>query len=31
VVACLAHGCRMNSRRKEPNSYQLLTHAGGLA
>lgn len=31
VVACLAHGCRMNSRRKEPNSYQLLAHAGGLA
>ena len=32
LATCLAHGCRMNVRRKKPNSYQLLTcPAGGLA
>ena len=32
LATCLARGCRMNTRRKEPNSYQLLAHAvGGLA
>jgi hypothetical protein len=33
IANCLAHGCRMNVRRKEPNSYQLLLACaeGGLA
>ena len=29
LASCLAQGCRLNARRKEPNSYQLLTSTLG--